>query len=99
MRVKEEYKYIEDAMDKKRGKNKLKQDRYTSQRQLSEQEKKAPDVLKLKKNQLPKEVLQKIDKLINERLKSMSIAKLADQREKEEAVERKETTEEDQVVI
>ena len=24
MRVKEEYKYIEDAMDKKRGKNKLK---------------------------------------------------------------------------
>jgi len=57
MRVKEEYKSIEDAMDKKRERNKLKQDRYTSQRQLSEQEKKAPDVLKLKANQLPKEVL------------------------------------------
>jgi hypothetical protein len=57
MRVKEEYKTIEDAMDQRRPVNKLKQDKYVSQRQLSEQEKSAPDVLKLKSHQLPKEVL------------------------------------------
>jgi len=36
MRVKEEYKTIEDAMDQRRPVNKLKQDKYVSQRQLSE---------------------------------------------------------------
>lgn len=48
MRVKEEYKFIEDKQDAKRPLNKLKLDRYVSQRGKSEFEKPNPDVLKLK---------------------------------------------------
>jgi len=49
MRVKQEYQAIEDAMDKQRPQNQLKTDRYVSQRQRAEQEKKYPDPLKLNK--------------------------------------------------